>query len=60
MKKEERASILSEISSTKKDLVVLRIKASSGETLKNHGYKEKKKKIARLFTKINDPKLQSN
>lgn len=60
MKKEEKLSILSEISNIKKDLLMLRVKSSSGETPKNHGYKEKKKKIARLFTKINDPKLQSN
>jgi ribosomal protein L29 len=57
MKKEELNSILSEIASMKKELLISRIKASSGESPKSNDYKEKKKKIARLFTKINDKKL---
>jgi ribosomal protein L29 len=57
MKKEEKSSILSEISIIKKDLLMFRIKSSSGEVPKGKEYKEKKKAVARLFTKINDPKF---
>ena len=56
MKKEEKQSVLVDIANLKKDLLMLRIKASSGEatTIKDH--KNKKKEIARLFTKLNSKK----
>ena len=53
MKKEEKHSLLSEVSNIKKELMMLRIKASSGETIAVKDFKIKKKSIARLFTKIN-------
>lgn len=56
MKKEEKNSILSEIASLKKDLMMMRVKASSGEGTIVKEFKIKKKAIARLFTKINNKK----
>ena len=53
MKKEEKQSLLTDISSLKKELLMMRIKASSGESVVIKDYKNKKKEIARLFTKIN-------
>ncbi len=55
MKKEEKKSILANISSLKKELLMLRIKVSMGETIAAKEYKIKKKEVARLFTKINAP-----
>lgn len=52
---EEKKSLLSEIAALKKELVLMRIKASSGEAVVIKDYKEKKKKVARLFTKVNTP-----
>lgn len=56
MKKEEKQSFLTDISTLKKDLMILRIKASSGETVLIKEFKTKKKAIARLFTKMNNKK----
>ncbi len=56
MKKEEKQSALAEISNLKKELLMMRIKASSGEALVAKDYRNKKKEIARLFTKINSNK----
>ena len=56
MKKEEKQSNLAEISNLKKDLMMMRIKSSSGEAVNIKDYKIKKKAVARLFTKINDKK----
>lgn len=56
MKKEEKQSFLTDISTLKKDLMMLRIKASSGETVLIKEFKTKKKAIARLFTKMNNKK----
>ncbi len=56
MKKEEKQSVLANIASLKKELMMMRIKASSGDTTVIKDYKLKKKEIARLFTKINDNK----
>jgi ribosomal protein L29 len=53
MKKEEKKSALANIASLKKELLMMRVKASSGETIPAKDYKNKKKEIARLFTKIN-------
>jgi ribosomal protein L29 len=54
--KNEQKSALAEISALKKDLLMMRIKASSGETIIAKDYKHKRKEVARLFTKINNKK----
>ena len=56
MKKEEKTSALAEIATIKKDLMMMRIKSSSGVSVVAKEYKNKKKAIARLFTKINSNK----
>lgn len=56
MNKEEINSVLSEISDIKKELLMMRIKASSGESVAVKEFSKKKKTIARLFTKINSNK----
>lgn len=56
MKKEEKKSALASIAGLKKDLLMMRIKASSGETISAKDYKNKKKEVARLFTQINNKK----
>jgi ribosomal protein L29 len=53
MKKEEINSILTNIANLKKELLMMRIKASSGEAIIVKDYKNKRKEVARLFTKIN-------
>jgi ribosomal protein L29 len=53
MKKEEIKTKLAEIANTKKELLLMRIKKSSGENISHKEYKEKKKEVARLFTKLN-------
>jgi ribosomal protein L29 len=56
MKKEEKKSALANISGLKKELLMMRVKASSGETIIAKDYKNKKKEVARLFTQINNNK----
>lgn len=56
MKKEEKKSALVNISGLKKELLMMRVKASSGETIIAKDYKNKKKEVARLFTQINNNK----
>lgn len=56
MKKEEKQSALIEISNLKKELLMMRIKASSGEAVVAKDYRNKRKEVARLFTKINSNK----
>ena len=53
MKIEEKKSILADIAGLKKELMMIRIKVSSGETIVVKDYKNKKKEVARLFTKLN-------
>lgn len=53
MKKEEKKSILASIATLKKELLIFRVKASSGEVVQIKEYKNKKKEVARLFTKLN-------
>lgn len=55
MKNEEK-STLAEIANLKKELLMMRIKASSGEAIVIKDYKNKKKEVARLFTKLNATK----
>ncbi len=59
MKKDERNSILANVADLKKELLMMRIKASSGETISVKDYKNKKKEVARLFTKINNKKAEA-
>jgi ribosomal protein L29 len=53
MKTEEAKSTLTNIANLKKELLMMRIKASSGESVIAKDFKNKKKEIARLFTKFN-------
>ncbi len=55
-KKEEKKSIMADVANLKKELMMIRIKASSGDAIAVKDYRIKKKEIARLFTKINDKK----
>jgi ribosomal protein L29 len=56
MKKEETKSALASIANLKKELLMIRIKASSGEAVAAKDCKNKRKEIARLFTKLNAKK----
>ncbi len=53
MNMDEKKSILANIASLKKELLMFRIKVSSGEVVVVKDYKIKKKEVARLFTKLN-------
>lgn len=53
MTKDEKKSVLANIASLKKELLMFRIKTSSGEATPVKDYKNKKKEVARLFTKLN-------
>jgi ribosomal protein L29 len=53
MNNEQRKSILASISSIKKDLLINRVKISSGESVSTKEQRQKRKEIARLFTKLN-------
>jgi ribosomal protein L29 len=52
----DKKSALANIAGLKKDLLMMRIKASSGETIVAKDYKHKRKEVARLFTQINNKK----
>lgn len=60
MKKDEKQSALAEIANLKKELLMMRIKASSGESVAAKDRRNKRKEIARLFTKINSNKKAVN
>ncbi len=49
----DKKSILKDISSKKKNLLMMRIKRSSGDIEATKTMKVTKKEIARLFTKLN-------
>ncbi len=53
---EDNKSTLLEIASLKKDLLISRIKLSTGDNSGAKEIKNKKKEIARLFTKLNAKK----
>ena len=55
-KKEDTKSVLVNIANLKKELMMMRIKASSGDSVAVKDSKLKKKEIARLFTKLNSNK----
>lgn len=50
----DKKSMLSEIYNLKKDLLMQRIKITSGDKINLKDYREKKKKIAVIFTKLNN------
>lgn len=50
---EEKKSIISDVAKIKQELMMLRIKASSGDAIDLKTYRVKKKEIARLLTKVN-------
>jgi ribosomal protein L29 len=56
MKKEDLQTFLLTITDIKKNLLIMRMKESSGEKIDTKDYKNKKKEVARLFTKINNKK----
>ena len=56
MKKEEKLTFLIKIVELKKELTMLRIKSSSGETVPFQKAKSIKKEIARIYTKLNSKK----
>ncbi len=56
MKKDDVKSVLANIANLKKELLMIRIKASSGEAVAAKDCKNKRKEIARLFTKLNAKK----
>jgi ribosomal protein L29 len=60
MKQMDGKSALLAISNLKKDLLMMRIKASSGGEVVIKDYKQKKKEVARLFTKLNNKKTAAN
>jgi ribosomal protein L29 len=49
----DKKSMLLEIYNLKKELLLLRIKITSGDKINLKDYREKKKKIAIIFTKLN-------
>jgi ribosomal protein L29 len=57
---EEKKSVLAKVSDLKKDLLMMRIKLSSGEPVSAKEKIAKKKEIARLFTKVNMKKVGNN
>ncbi|MBM3579728.1 MAG: 50S ribosomal protein L29 [Alphaproteobacteria bacterium] len=56
MSNTDKKSALASIAGLKKELLMFRVKASSGEAVSVKDYKGKKKEIARLFTKLNAQK----
>ena len=54
MLKEDKDNIKKEIVESKKKLLSLRIKKSSGDVKDTSLFKKMRKSIARLFTKLND------
>lgn len=51
---EERKSILADVANVKKELMMIKIKASSGDPINLKIYRTKRKEIARLLTQVND------
>lgn len=57
---EEKKSILTDVAKIKQELMMLRIKASSGDAINLKDYRTKKKEIARLLTKVNSKDNNKN
>lgn len=60
MATQDKNSILAEVATLKKELMMLRIKISSGETVAVKEFKDKRKAVARLLTKINSNNEEEN
>ncbi len=56
MKAEEVKSIMEEISSKKRELLIMKVKLSAGESIMLKEMRKIKKDVARLFTKLNNKK----
>jgi ribosomal protein L29 len=56
MKIEEKTSSMVKIVELKKELMNLRIKSSTGESISKQKAKSIKKEIARIYTKLNSKK----
>lgn len=52
----DKKSMISEIYNLKKDLLLLRLRLTSGDKIILKDYREKKKKVAMIFTTINKSK----
>ena len=55
--KKEQVATLQNIAVLKKELLMMRMKISSGEEVAVKNYKQKRKEVARLFTKLNNKKV---
>jgi ribosomal protein L29 len=53
MSETDKKSMISEIYNLKKELLLLRLKITSGDKINLKDYREKKKKIAIIFTTLN-------
>jgi ribosomal protein L29 len=53
MSETDKKSMISEIYNLKKELLLLRMKITSGDKINLKDYREKKKKIAIIFTTLN-------
>jgi len=49
-----KKSIIGEISSKKRELLLMKVKLTSGDSISLKELRKNKKEIARLFTKLND------
>jgi len=56
MTQEEKKSLLLNIASLKKELLIARLKISMKDSVVIKDYRQKKKEVARLFTKLNSVK----
>ena len=56
MNQEEKKSILLNIAYLKKELLIARLKISMKDSVIIKDYRNKKKEVARLFTKLNSVK----
>ncbi len=56
MNQTDKKSMISEIYNLKKDLLLLRLRITSGDKIILKDYREKKKKVAMIFTTINKNK----
>ena len=52
----DKKSMISEIYNLKKELLLLRLRLTSGDKIVLKDYREKKKKVAMIFTTINKNK----
>ncbi len=55
---EEKKSLLENIRSKKRSLLVMKLKLASGESISLKDIRSAKKEVARLFTKLNAVKVK--